>query len=340
MVPSGNSRSKQQTAYIMANDAISKLGVPVGTFALLPQLRAEILAAYPSAKLNPAPAIFDEEGLIDFLVDCDAAIIGLEPVSERVLAELPQLRVIGKFGVGVETIDFEAMRRHGVRFGYQYGINRLSVAELTIGFAIAALRGLSSVNAAMRAGTRPRANVGRLLTGRVFGIHGCGHIGKEVVRLLKPFNCEIIACDIADNNAFYRDNGVQPVSFETLLERSEVLSLHIPLTRKTRGLYAGPVLDVLRSDCVLINTSRGGIVDETALCERLESGRMQAACFDVFAIEPATDDRLLHIPSFLATPHIGASAIEARLAMARSAIAGLTQNEVVDPAQFAWAKED
>lgn len=324
----------------MAKAPISRLGVPVGTLALLPQLRAEVIEAYPTAKLNPDPKILGEDEMIAFLSDCDAAIVGLEPVSERVLASLPNLKVIGKFGVGVETIDFDAMQRHGVRFGYRYGVNRLSVAELTIGFAIAALRGVTSQNAAMRTGMRPRAGVGRLLTGRVFGIHGCGHIGKEVVRLLKPFDCKIIACDIADQSAFYRENGVEPVSFENLLARSEVLSLHLPLTKRTRGLYNARVLDALRHDCVLINTCRGGIVDEDDLADRLESGRLQAACFDVFAIEPATNDRLLRLPSFLSTPHIGASAIEARVAMARSAIAGLTVNEIVDPSQFAWAKEE
>lgn len=322
----------------MTQNSIARLGVPVGTFGLLPQLRAALLGAYPLAKVNSDPKILDEDGLISFLEDCDAAIIGLEPVTERVLAALPNLRVIGKFGVGVETIDFKAMQRHGVRFGYQYGVNRLSVAELTIGFAISALRGVSATNAAMRAGSRPRANLGRLLTGRVFGIHGCGHIGKEVVRLLKPYNCEVIACDIADNSDFYRVHGVQDVSFETLLARSEVLSLHIPLTRSTRLLYNGKTLDGLRPDCVLINTCRGGIVDEIALRERLESGRLSAACFDVFAIEPAADDGLLRLPNFLATPHIGASAIEARVAMARSAITGLTENAIVDPVQFAWAQ--
>jgi D-3-phosphoglycerate dehydrogenase len=150
----------------------------------------------------------------------------------------------------------------------------------------------------------------------------------------------MIACDIANYGEFYSEQGVTPVSFETLLERSEVLSLHLPLTGKTRQLYNGEVLDRLRPDCVLINTCRGDIVDEVALCKRLESGHLHAACFDVFAIEPVVDDRLLQLPNFLATPHIGASAIEARLAMARSAIAGLAQNALVDPAEFSWAERE
>src|SRR4051812_29148909 len=310
------------------------LGVPVGLFATIPMLRNELLAAYPNAKLNQVNRVFDETETVDFLRGCDAAIIGLEPITERVLAALPELRAIGKFGVGFETIDFDAMRRHGVRFGYEAGVNRMAVAELALCFAICGLRGVSSVNYAMRAGQRPRQNLGRLLTGRVVGIHGCGNIGKELVRLLQPFRCSILAHDLLDFPDFYSRYEVTPVGFDEMLERSEVLSIHVPLTPQTRLLYGGTILDRLRPDCVVINTARGLIVDEAALRQRLESGRLIAACFDVFAQEPCTDDALLRIPSFLATPHIGASAVETRLAMARAAIRGVTENAVPAASAF------
>ena len=313
---------------------ISNLGVPVGLFATVPLLRDALAKLYPHAKVNPDNRVFDEDETIAFLQGCDAALIGMERINDRVLSALPALRVIGKFGVGVENIDFEAVRKHSVRFGYQAGVNKLAVAELTLCFALAALRGVASVNHAMRAGERPRQNLGRLLTGRVVGIHGCGHIGKEVVRLLQPFGCTLLACDIKTFPDFYREHGVTPVSLDELVERSEVLSLHLPLTPLTRHLYDENMLARLRADCVLINTCRGEIVDELALCDRLESGKLRAACFDVFAIEPAVDDRLLRIPSFLATPHIGASAEETRLAMAQAAIRGLTENALVQPGQY------
>jgi D-3-phosphoglycerate dehydrogenase len=308
-----------------------RLGVPVGLFATLPLLREELLRAYPHAKLHEVNRVFDEEETIAFLRGCDAAIVGMEPINERVLSALPELRAIGKFGVGCESIDFEALRRHGVRFGYQAGVNRLAVAELALCFAICALRGVAAVNHAMRAGERPRQNLGRQLSGRVVGIHGCGHIGKELVRLLQPFRCTLLACDLLDFPEFYAAHGVKRVDFAQLLASSEVLSLHLPLTAETRLLYGARVLDALRPDCVLINTARGLLVDEAALRERLESGRLRAACFDVFAEEPCTDDRLLRIPAFLSTPHIGASAVETRLAMARAAIRGVTENELVRP---------
>ena len=311
-----------------------RIGVATPIIWNHPVLRREIKARLPGARVYEGKEVMSEDALIDFLRDCDAAIIGFEPVTEKVLAALPNLRVIAKFGAGYESFDFEAMRRHGVRFGYTWGVNKLAVAELVITFMIASLRWIMPLNVSMRAGERPRYRNGRLLTGRVVGIHGCGNIGKEVTRLLKPFNCEILACDIKDYPEFYREHGVKPVSHEELLARAEVLTLHLPKTRRTRGLYSREVLAKLRPDCVLINTCRGGIVDEAALLERLDSGALTAAAFDVFAVEPTDNDALIRHPNMLATPHIGASAEEIRLRSLECAIAGLTSHEPVDPAMY------
>ena len=313
---------------------VQKLAVASNTLCAHPVMRRILLEAYPAATLWDDDRIEDEDTLIEFLQGYDAAIIGFEPVTDRVLGALPELEIIAKFGAGCEKIDFDAMQKHGKRFGYTFGVNRLSVAELTLSFMVSALRWVTPLNQAMREGDRPRNRNGRLLTGRTVGIHGCGHIGKEIVRLLKPFNCEILACDVKDYSEFYGANDVTPVSFDALLERAEVLTLHLPKIKSTRGLYSREVLERLRDDCVLINTCRGEIVDEDALCDVLESGKLTAACFDVFAIEPAINDRLLNNPNFLATPHIGASSEETRVMMVNAAIRGLTENELVAPEKY------
>ncbi len=313
---------------------IKQLGVSAATLCAHPVMRQILLDAYPDARLWDGPKITDEDLLIDHLRGCDAAVIGFEPLTDKVLKALPELKIISKFGAGCETLDFDAMKARGVRFGYTFGVNRLSVAELTLSFMINALRWVTPLNQSMRSGERPGNRNGRLLTGRVVGIHGCGNIGKEVVRLLKPFGCEVISCDLKDYSEFYKENDVTPVSFEELLERSEVLSLHLPKTRATRGLYSHVVLERLRNDCILINTCRGEIVDEEALADRLETNALMAACFDVFAVEPAECDRLLNLSNFLATPHIGASAEEIRVAMAQAAVRGLTENELVKPEKY------
>jgi D-3-phosphoglycerate dehydrogenase len=318
----------------MAAAPFNRLGIAADHVNHYPAMRQEVLKAYPQAKFHDSGARLGEDQLIDFLADCDAAIIGFEPVTERVLAALPNLKLISKYGNGCETIDFNALKRHDVRFGYTWGVNKLAVAELTLGFMLAGLRWVMPLNVAMRSGERPKLRNGRFLTGRVVGIHGCGNIGKEVVRLLKPFGCEILACDVKDYADFYREWNVTPVSFDELLARSEVLTLHLPKTPRTLGLYSRDVLSALRPDCLLVNTCRGGIVDEDALLDRLESDALTAACFDVFAVEPAQNDRLLRHPNMLATPHIGASTEETRIILVRAAIRGLIDHAPVDPELF------
>ncbi|HLQ94509.1 MAG TPA: NAD(P)-dependent oxidoreductase [Xanthobacteraceae bacterium] len=314
--------------------AFQRLGIVADHVNRHPAMRREVLNIYPNAKFPDKTHRFNEDELIAFLQGCDAAIIGFESVTERVLSALPDLKIISKYGNGCETFDFDAMKRHGVRFGYTWGVNKLAVAELALGFMLMGLRYVMPLNAAMRAGERPGIRNGKFLTGRVVGIHGCGHIGKEVVRLLAPFGCRILACDIKDYADFYKQWNVTPVSFDELAARSEVLTLHLPKTRQTLGLYSRDVLARLQPGCVLVNTCRGGIVDEDALFERLEAGALMAACFDVFAIEPAQNDRLLRHPLMLAAPHIGASTEETRLILVRAAISGLTNNRVVEPEEF------
>ncbi|MCC6887964.1 MAG: hypothetical protein IT536_05450 [Hyphomicrobiales bacterium] len=318
----------------LAATTIEQLAVCADHVNRHPAMRQEVLNIYPTAKFHDAGHRLDEDEMIAFLTGCDAAIVGFEPVTERVLSSLPELKIIAKYGNGCESFDFAAMKRHKVRFGYTWGVNKLAVAELALGFMLMGLRWVMPLNLAMRAGERPRLRNGRFLSGRVVGIHGCGNIGKEVVRLLKPFDCTILACDIKDYADFYKTWKVTPVSFDELLARSEVLTLHLPKTRLTRGLYSREVLGKLRKDCLLINTCRGEIVDEDALLERLESGDLSAACFDVFAVEPAQNDRLLNHPNMLATPHIGASTEETRLILVRAALARLNDARIVEPEEF------
>lgn len=313
---------------------IKQLGVSATTPCSHPLMRQIILNDYPEARLVDDERIIDEERLIEFLSGCDAAIIGFEPLTDKVLSALPNLKIISKFGAGCETINFNALKDHGILFGYTFGVNKLSVAELTLSFMINALRWVTPLNQLMRTGDRPRYRNGELLTGRTVGIHGCGNIGKEVVRLLRPFNCKVLSCDTKDYPDFYNEYGVTPVSFADLLSLSEVLTLHLPKTSSTRGLYTSEVLNRMRPEAVLVNTCRGAIVDEEALADRLESEALRAACFDVFEVEPAENDRLLRLPNFLATPHIGASTEETRVAMVNAAIRGLTENELVDPEKF------
>jgi D-3-phosphoglycerate dehydrogenase len=313
-----------------------RVAVPAISFCQHEGLVQLLRKTYPDCKLNTEghPYFRTEQATIEYLRGFDAAIISFEHINERVLAALPELRVVAKLGVGLDKIDPAAMKKHGVRLGWTAGVNKRSVAELALCFALAGLRHVLATNVLMRAGRRPLGRMGRQLTGRVVGVHGCGEIGKEFVRLLQPFDCEVLACDIKDYAEFYARYSVTPVSFDELLARSEVLSIHLTVTDKTRDLYGAGVLDQLRPDCVLVNTARGHIIDERALRERLKDGRIAAACIDTFATEPADDDELINLPNFIATPHIGAGSIEARWLMGTSAIEGLRSNFLPEPGRY------
>ena len=311
--------------------------IPSISFCQTAILREEILARYPDTRFNEEQRRMSDEELVEFLSGRDAAIMGLENLTADMLDRLPALKIISRMGVGLDNVDPTMLRDRGIRMGWKGGTNCRSVAELMVAFSVCALRHVGPLYGAMRNGERPRQLMGRHLSGRIVGLHGCGNVGKDVVRLLQAWNCDILANDIRDFPDFYAEFSVTPVTFDELVERSEILSLHIPLDDTTRGLYSGDVLDRMRDGAVLINTCRGGIIDEQALKERLLDGRLAAACIDAFAVEPPADDELLNAPNFLCTPHIGGSAAEARLAMGRAAIDGIEDNFLPEPGVFPFA---
>jgi D-3-phosphoglycerate dehydrogenase len=231
-------------------------------------------------------------------------------------------------------IDLDAARRHGVAVRWTPGVNRQAVAELTLAFMIALTRNVVPLAAALREGTW-RQTVGRQLSSAMVGVLGCGAVGQTVARLCRAFGSRVVAHDIRSSDSaydgFYRDAGVTPVSFESLLRESDIVTIHLPLDASTAGLIDARALSRMQPTAFLINTARGGIVDETALAAALADGRLAGAAADVFAVEPPVDPRLLRVPTFIGTPHIGGGTEEAVLAAGRAAIAGLDQSpESVD----------
>jgi D-3-phosphoglycerate dehydrogenase len=292
------------------------------SFAGNPTLRAEVTAKYPNVSFTESASVLEGDALIAMLRGHDSAIVGLERVDDRVLAAVPELRVISKYGVGLDAIDIDAVARRGIRLGWTGGVNRRSVSELTLAFAIALLHRLPEGDAALRRGGWSKL-VGRELTGKTVGIIGCGFVGQDLVKLLAPFGCRILANDIRDYAEFYRQHGVAPVALPELLEASDVVTLHVPLDATTRGLIGAAELARMRPGTVLINAARGGLVDEPALADALERGHLAGAACDVFQMEPDANPRMVALPTFLGTPHIGGSSQEAQLAMGRAAIEGL-----------------
>jgi phosphoglycerate dehydrogenase-like enzyme len=311
---------------------MTRVAVTSRSFSKHPVLRAELLARYDRVTFNDAGLELRGPDLIDYLSGHEKAITALEPLDAALFKALPDLRVIGKYGVGLDMIDLDAMAENGVGLGWTGGINKRSVSELVIAFSIALLRHVPKANAEVLGGTWRQLR-GNLLSGRTVGILGCGHVGKDLAKLLGAFDCTVLAHDRRNFPEFYAEQQVSPISLETLLSESDILSIHLPLDTSTRGLLNAARLSTMKNDAILINTARGDIVDEAALKTMLMDGQLAAAAFDVFTVEPPDDMELLHLPNFLATPHIGGSAEEAILAMGRAAIDGL--DNFGDPHQVA-----
>jgi D-3-phosphoglycerate dehydrogenase len=205
------------------------------------------------------------------------------------------------------------------------------VAELVIAMTLISMRHLRTANDEVRAG-QWRQHIGPELRGRVIGVVGLGSVGKEVARLFQAFDCQILSHDILEMDQYCSTHQITQCGLDDLLTRADVVTLHVPFNASTNGMFDSKRLGLLKHGAVLINTARGGIVDESAVQAMLETGRISAAAFDVFATEPPQCSQLLKLPNFFATPHLGGSSVEAILAMGRAAIEGL--DTATDSASF------
>lgn len=317
-------------------DQSSRIAVTSRSFSRDATLRAELLGSYSQVTFNDESLRLEGEELRLYLDEHDAAIVGLERIDRDLISKLPRLKVISKYGVGLDSIDLRALLDHGVLLGWRGGVNKRSASELALTLILCSLRHVVAASMELLRGGW-RQHVGSLLTGKSVGILGLGHVGKDLVALLRPFDCQILAHDILEFPEFCSEHDVRQVSLDKLLSDSDIVSLHVPLTEESRGIMSRDRLQAMKRGAVLINTARGGLVDEVALRDALSSGGIAAAGFDVFATEPPDDDTLLallSLPNFVATPHIGGSAREAILAMGRAAIEQLKQARDARPENF------
>lgn len=299
------------------------------SFSKNPKLRAELQSKYKNVKFNDDGIELKGNTLIHFLNGYDKAIVALEKIDEQILKNLPNLKVISKYGVGLDMIDIGSLNKYRIKLGWEGGVNKRSVAELALAFALTMIRKLPECNNSIKSGMFNQI-IGEQLTGKAFGIIGCGNVGKELINLLKPFQLTLYVYDKINYEQFYLQNNIQFVTLEKLLSKSDIVSLHIPLDDSTKNIINKQKLSLLKENAILINTARGGLVDEQELKNLLLNNKIKAAAFDVFYSEPSVDTDLLQLPNFYGTPHIGGSTIESILAMGRSAINGLEVNDFVE----------
>ncbi len=287
-------------------------------------LRDELRSRFKNITFNDQGKSLTGQELIDFLKNHDRAIVALEKIDVDILNDLPELKVIAKYGVGLDNLNLTALDQNGVQLGWTAGVNAQAVAECTLGLALNIVRNLHISNQIVKLGDWKQIK-GRQLSSLTYGILGCGHVGKALIKLIKPFGAQILSHDLLDFPDFYSEYGVQKVNLEELLRKSDILSIHIPFNASTINFVNQNALSMMKPGSFLINTARGGLVDEDALLSFLNSGHIQAAALDVFAQEPPTNRALVEHPQVFVTSHLGGSSEEAILAMGRAAIQGLNQ---------------
>jgi (S)-sulfolactate dehydrogenase len=244
------------------------------------------------------------------LADCAGLIVrNRTQVDARMLDAGPRLRVVGRLGVGLDNIDVKACEARRIAVIPATGANAQAVAEYVIGSAMTLLRGTDGSTAAVATGAWPRGRLsnGREIAGKTLGIVGFGGIGRLTARLGRAVGMAVIGFDahVPATDAIWAEESVTPRSFAEVVAEADVLSLHVPLTPATRNLIDAARLETMKRDAVLINTARGGVVDEAALAEALRAGRLGGAALDVFATEPLpAGSPLAACPTLLLTPHV------------------------------------
>lgn len=274
------------------------------TFAKYSDRAVKILQDAGLKVVRVKQPINDDNEIINYLGNTVAIIAGLEPITEKVINSAKNLKVIAKHGIGVDNIDLNAARQRNVVVANAPGTNCEAVADLVFGLALSLARKIPEANNIVRSGQWPKM-IGHSVWEKTIGIIGLGAIGRSVVRRAHGFNMTILGYDICYDQNFIRSENVKIVSIDELLRESDFITIHVPLNDSTRNLISLAQLKMMKPTAYLINTSRGGIVNEQELYEALKNGYIAGAALDVFEKEPPIGCPLLTLPNVIATPHMG-----------------------------------
>jgi phosphoglycerate dehydrogenase-like enzyme len=296
-----------------------KIKATSASFSKHPRLRTALLLAFPDAEFNDDGRKFTRAELICYLKDADGVVLGLEEIDDEVLVACPNIKIISKFGVGLDNLDQRACKKRGITVGWTGGVNKRSVAEMDLCFMLALARNLYSTSINLIAGEWNK-NGGFQLSKKTVGVIGLGFTGTEIIKLLKPFECRILGNDIIDKSNLCNELSVKHVSKEMIFAEADFITIHTPLTELTYHLINNDTLASMKQTGFVINTARGAIVNNEDLKRALIDGTIAGAALDVYEQEPPTDTELLQLPNFFCTPHIGGNADEAVMAMGMSAI--------------------
>ncbi len=300
----------------------TRVAVTSASFVKSAVLLAELEATGAQLILNDSGRVFDEQQFLSFVRKAkpEVLLIGTEPLTLAVLEANPELRFVAKYGVGLDNLDPAVLESRGIGLGWTGGVNRRSVAELVLAFALGHCRKAVVGIRRLRRGEWVKDG-GVQLSDLQVGIVGFGAVGTEVARLLQGFGCRTVYCDVVDRSQAARDLGVAQLPYEDLLRTSDIITLHVPATPQTLGMFGTETLLLVKPNALLINTSRGSVVAFDATCNAVVDGRLGGYAADVFPVEPCDLTPWASCDALYFTPHIGGNTREAVLAMGRSAIA-------------------
>lgn len=271
---------------------------------------------------NPYGRPMTEEELIVALKDCEGYIAGLDYVTDRVLSASPDLKVISRYGAGVDRVDLKSATEHGVVVTNTPGVNAQAVAELSIALILSVARKVPYLDQSTRTGGWVRST-GMELKGKTLGILGLGAIGRALAEIAQGFGMKVIAYDPYINEEYAAEKNIAVVDFEEAIRQGDVISIHVPLTEENKHLIDGATIEKMKDGVIIVNASRGGLIDEDAAYDALKSGKLGGLGLDAFEIEPPTDSKLFEFENVVVTPHTGAHTKEATENMANGAIKNL-----------------
>lgn len=293
--------------------ALKKIVVTPRGFAKCGIENAEIMkAAGFDVVYNDTGLAYTEEEFYEITKDADGVIVGVETVDREYIETHPKLKAVVKFGVGTDNIDLECCKEKGIFVGRTVGSNARSVAETAISFVIADSKNLYNSIANTKEHGWAKMT-GYEIMGKTIGIVGFGAIGKHVAKMANGLGMKVLAYDAYGIDELVANElNAEVVEMQELIEQSDFISLHIPLTPETKNMISSKELNQMKSNTVLINTARGGIVNEADLYGALKNKVIKAAYFDVFTCEPPREEEpLLTLPNFYLTPHIASRSKEA-----------------------------
>lgn len=304
----------------------SSIAVTSRSFSKNEELKRKLKSHFSNVKFNDSGANFSDDDLIKFLQNCEGAIVSEDNLNREVIEQLPHLKVVSKFGVGTDTIDMKYLKKKNIKFHWKPGLNSTSVAELTIGFLILTLRGAITANRKMLKGDWVKPTFSKELSEIKLGLIGYGNVGKKIADFLQVHKTKILVHDPYLKKDLILPKNLSRVTFKKILKDSDVVSLHLPLNSKTKNLIKKEEIDYMKKGAILLNLSRGGIVEENALIDALKKKKIAAAAFDVFDKEPKFNKKLVNLDNFFSTPHIAGTSSSSTLKLGISAIEGLALN--------------